>query len=118
MKIKKDSSNNSISSCSANNEEKSDSILSSEEEDVDSKVVSASDEAYVNNIATEVKNNIAQGSMPEFNKKPFCNTFNMPVGNDETVDNMLNELIEEKKKGKMNFLLAIRNATRGHKTTS
>ena len=42
----------------------------------------------------------------------------MPIDNNETADNMLNELIEEKKKGEKEFLLAIRNAARGHKITS
>ena len=54
----KESSNNSISSCSENKEEKSESELSSEEEDVDRKVVSASDKSHVNNSAPEVKNKI------------------------------------------------------------
>ena len=82
-----------------------DSEMSSEDvEDVECEMASNSTKGTINNgMPKESKHDITQGSILCFKKKPFFNTFDTPTHNNETVDNLLNELTEERKKSKNKF---------------
>ena len=85
------------SSMSSTNEGDSD-LSSNNEEYAKSKAVITNNENPDQRKEIEIKNKMLC-SMPKFRETPFCNAFNAPTDNQETIDNALNELTSEKKKG-------------------
>ena len=46
-----------------------------------------------------------EGSVPGFKEEPFCHSFGTPARNEADVDDVLNEIIADKKKGDREFFL-------------
>ena len=73
------------------NEEDNSSEYIANEEVVDSDISIIKDNLKCKVInVTKIKNTMMEGSVPDFNDKPFFQIFNMPSGNESTVGNLLN----------------------------
>ena len=84
---------------SRGNEEGNSSSSSENEEDIriDASIIKDDLKRKVINSAKE-KNTMMEGSVPDFNDKPFCHSFSMPAGN-----MALNEMIAGERKGVQTF---------------
>ena len=58
-----------------------------------------------------------EASVRDFTDKPFCNSFDMPTGNEVTTDNLLNEMIAYKRIGGKEFFTTNTTQPRMENTT-
>ena len=77
--------------------------MTEEDIDSDSSVIKDNRKKAINIV--KVKSTMMEGPVPDFTDKTFCNIFNMPTRNEVTADNLLNEMIADKRKGGKEFLL-------------
>ena len=75
------------------------SKCSTNEEEIDSDVNSVEDVLKHTKKEQKEKNNMIEGSTPDFKEKTFCHSFGIPIRNEATVDNISNETINDKKRG-------------------